>query len=62
MKRSTERILTTHTGSLPRPDDLVTMRYAKDKGEVQDQAAFAARVRAAVAEIVASSSTLVSMW
>ncbi len=52
MKRSTERILTTHTGSLPRPDDLVTMLYAKDKGEVQDQAAFAARVRAAVAEIV----------
>ena len=52
MKRSTERILTTHTGSLPRPDDLVTMLYAKDKGEVQDQGAFVARVRAAVAEIV----------
>ncbi len=52
MKRSTERILTTHTGSLPRPDDLVTMLYAKEKGELQDQAAFEARVRTATAEIV----------
>lgn len=52
MKRSTERILTTHTGSLPRPDDLVTMLYAKDSGEPQDQAVFAARVRAAVVEVV----------
>jgi len=52
MKRSRERILTTHTGSLPRPDDLLTLLYAKEKGELQDQAAFAARVRAAVAAIV----------
>ena len=42
MKRSTERILTTHTGSLPRPDDLVTMLHAKDRGELRDQAAFEA--------------------
>ncbi|MCS6926079.1 MAG: cobalamin-independent methionine synthase II family protein [Candidatus Binatia bacterium] len=52
MQRSTERILTTHTGSLPRPPDLVTMLYAKDKGELQDQAAFAARVREATAAVV----------
>ena len=52
MKRSSERILTTHTGSLPRPDDLTTMLYAKDKGELQDQAAFEGRVRAATAEVV----------
>jgi len=52
MKRSTERILTTHTGSLPRPDDLVTMLYARDKGELQDQAAFEVRVKTAVAEVV----------
>jgi 5-methyltetrahydropteroyltriglutamate--homocysteine methyltransferase len=52
MKQSTERILTTHTGSLPRPDDLVTMLYARDKGELQDQAAFAASVQTATAEIV----------
>jgi len=52
MKRSSERILTTHTGSLPRPDDLTTMLYARDKGELQEQAAFAQRVRAATAEVV----------
>src|SRR5262245_49717883 len=52
MKQSTERILTTHTGSLPRPDDLLTLLYAKEKGESQEQAAFAARVQTAVAEIV----------
>jgi 5-methyltetrahydropteroyltriglutamate--homocysteine methyltransferase len=52
MKRSTNRILTTHTGSLPRPDDLVTMLYMKDKGELQDQATFAHRVREATVEVV----------
>src|SRR5262245_6615889 len=52
MKRSTERILTTHTGSLPRPEDLTTMLYARDKGELPDQAAFAERVRTATAEAV----------
>ncbi len=52
MKRSTDRILTTHTGSLPRPGDLVTMLYAKDKGELQDQAAFEKHVSDAVIEVV----------
>lgn len=52
MKRSTDRILTTHTGSLPRPDDLVTMLYAKDKGELQDQATFEKHVSDAVIEVV----------
>jgi 5-methyltetrahydropteroyltriglutamate--homocysteine methyltransferase len=52
MKRSTDRILTTHTGSLPRPQDLVTMLYARDKGELQDQAAFEKHVNDAVVEVV----------
>lgn len=52
MQRSTERILTTHTGSLPRPDDLVPLLYAQAAGEAMDDAAFAARVRAAVADVV----------
>jgi len=52
MKRSTERFLTTHTGSLPRPDDLVRMMYAKEGGVPVDRAGLAARVRAAVAEVV----------
>jgi 5-methyltetrahydropteroyltriglutamate--homocysteine methyltransferase len=52
MHRSTERILTTHAGSLPRPDDLRDMLMAKDEGRPYDQAAFATRVRGAVAEVV----------
>jgi 5-methyltetrahydropteroyltriglutamate--homocysteine methyltransferase len=52
MIRSTERFLTTHTGSLPRPDDLVLSMYAKEEGAPVDGAGLAARVRAAVAEVV----------
>jgi 5-methyltetrahydropteroyltriglutamate--homocysteine methyltransferase len=52
MQRSTDRFLTTHTGSLPRPDDLVRMMYAKEEGVPVDGAALAARVRRAVAEVV----------
>ncbi len=52
MKRSTDRILTTHTGSLPRPADLVEMLYAQEKGELQNPAAFKERVRAATAKVV----------
>jgi 5-methyltetrahydropteroyltriglutamate--homocysteine methyltransferase len=52
MKRSTERILTTHTGSLPRPDDLTAMLEALDTGTPPDPAAFDARVRRAVEDVV----------
>jgi len=52
MKRSTDRILTTHTGSLPRPNDLLTMLQQKEAGEVFDPAALAARAKSAVTEIV----------
>ena len=52
MKRSTERILTTHTGSLPRPWDLVATLEALDAGTLPEPAAFEARVRHAVAEAV----------
>jgi len=52
MKRSTDRILTTHTGSLPRPTDLVDMLRKLDSHEALDEAAFQQRVRVAVAETV----------
>ena len=52
MKRSTERILTTHTGSLPRPWDLTAILEALDVGTLPDPEAFDARVRSAVAEVV----------
>src|SRR6266550_2870597 len=41
-------ILTTHTGSLPRPDDLVDLLYAQEGGESVDAAALQSRVRSAV--------------
>ncbi len=52
MQRSTDRFLTTHTGSLPRPDDLADLLYAREAGELRDRAALEARVRSAVAEVV----------
>jgi 5-methyltetrahydropteroyltriglutamate--homocysteine methyltransferase len=52
MRRSIERFLTTHTGSLPRPDDLVRTMYAKEEGVPVERGALASRVRAAVAEVV----------
>ena len=52
MKRSTDRILTTHVGSLPRPDDLRGLILQKQQGQSVDESAFAARVKTAVAETV----------
>ena len=52
MKRSDNRILTTHTGSLPRPDDVAAMFEGRDQQQVQADAATAGRVREAVREIV----------
>jgi 5-methyltetrahydropteroyltriglutamate--homocysteine methyltransferase len=52
MTRSTERILTTHTGSLPRPPDLTAMLEALDAGSTVDTAALEARVRRAVVDVV----------
>jgi len=52
MKRSTKRFLTTHTGSLPRPEALIRAMFAKEEGVPVDAAALKARVRDAVAAIV----------
>ena len=52
MKSSQQKILTTHTGSLPRPADLVAVLNAKELGESYDRASFADRVRRAIFEIV----------
>jgi 5-methyltetrahydropteroyltriglutamate--homocysteine methyltransferase len=56
MKRSSERVLTTHTGSLPRPADLVAALNTKELGEAYDARALAARVRNAIVAIVAKQS------
>ncbi|HYM68668.1 MAG TPA: cobalamin-independent methionine synthase II family protein [bacterium] len=52
MRRSTERMLTTHTGSLPRSADVLAMLKLAEAGALKDQRGFQARVRAAVAEAV----------
>src|SRR5579863_2108486 len=52
MKRSLERILTTHTGSLPRPDDLMALLRAKEAGEAYDAGALASQIKSSVAEAV----------
>src|SRR5579859_1901401 len=53
MQRSTSRILTTHTGSLPRPKSLVELMLAKESGEPVDASRLEAEVEAAVKGIVA---------
>jgi 5-methyltetrahydropteroyltriglutamate--homocysteine methyltransferase len=52
VKQSQRRILATHTGSLPRPPDLVAALNAKELGETHDAGALDARVRRAIADIV----------
>jgi 5-methyltetrahydropteroyltriglutamate--homocysteine methyltransferase len=51
MQRSTQRILTTHVGSLARPDDLIPLLRLKERGQPYDHEAFARLVREAVADV-----------
>src|SRR6266851_2602446 len=52
MKLSTDRILTTHVGSLPRPPDLLAFLEARETGRELDQARFEGCLAASVDEIV----------
>src|SRR5258705_12841291 len=52
MKRSTDRILTTHVGSLPRPPELIEMVRAKLRGEAVDPQTYSKVLKEAVAGIV----------
>ena len=52
MKRSTDRFLTTHTGSLPRPEGLIKTMYAKEEGVPVDAAVLERHVAEAVADVV----------
>jgi hypothetical protein len=53
MTTPASRILTTHVGSLPRPQAVVDQLFAEDRGEAIDRAAYDATMRAAVADAVA---------
>ena len=52
MKTSTDRILTTHAGSLPRPDELIERNRARQANETDDEAAYQASLGAAVRDVV----------
>jgi 5-methyltetrahydropteroyltriglutamate--homocysteine methyltransferase len=52
MKRSTDRILTTHVGSLPRPDDLLALMAARMDGKPVEAAAYDSTLRRATENIV----------
>jgi 5-methyltetrahydropteroyltriglutamate--homocysteine methyltransferase len=52
MKRSSDRILTTHVGSLPRPQELIDITVPAERGEAHDEAARLDMLRTAVADVV----------
>jgi 5-methyltetrahydropteroyltriglutamate--homocysteine methyltransferase len=52
MKRSSDRILTTHVGSLARPVELLETMREKEHGRPYDESRFAEQVRTAVADVV----------
>ena len=52
MKRSTERILTTHVGSLARADSLIPLLRLRDQGQPYDREELSRQVREAVADVV----------
>ena len=58
MKHSTDRILTTHVGSLPRPPDLIALVRAKLRGEAVDRQAYARVLKDSVATIVRRQAEL----
>ena len=52
MKRSSDRILTTHAGALPRPDDLTELLTARHEGQPYDADALTRGLQSAVVEVV----------
>jgi len=48
-----DRILTSHVGSLPRPEELVELNRLRAEGQLDDEAGFQARLAEAVADVVA---------
>ena len=61
MKRSTDRILTAHVGSLSRPDNLVTVLTAKDRGQPYDREAYTRLVRESVGDVVRRQTEIVEL-
>ena len=53
MTNNIHRILTTHVGSLPRPQPVVDLLFAQDRGDAFDATEFEATMQAAVSDVVA---------
>jgi 5-methyltetrahydropteroyltriglutamate--homocysteine methyltransferase len=58
MKYSRDHILTSHVGSLPRPDALIEANRSRQSGEPVDETRFAAQLGAAVADVVRRQNDL----
>ena len=58
MRNSTDRILTTHVGSLPRPQALIEAIVAEDRGVAIDRDTYEATLKEAVAEVVSTQASL----
>jgi 5-methyltetrahydropteroyltriglutamate--homocysteine methyltransferase len=56
LKTSTDRILTTHVGSLPRPKDVLDLLFAQDKSEPYDPEVFETTMQRAVQDVVATQT------
>ena len=52
-----DRILTSHAGSLPRPEELVALNLKRGLGELDDEAGYQAKLTQAVADVVARSAS-----
>ena len=52
MANNVERVLTTHTGSLPRPPELLALVQAKETGQPYDEASLAARIQKSIGQAV----------
>ena len=52
MKHSRDHILTSHAGSLPRPDDVIEANRARESGQASDERRFQAQLRSSVADVV----------
>src|SRR5882724_13547403 len=52
MRTSSDHILTSHAGSLPRPDALIEAYRAREAGEAADDRAFEEQLQTAVREVV----------
>ena len=58
MRASSDRILTSHVGSLPRPDELIEANRAREVGEATDERAFQQTLRTAVGDVVRHQKAL----